>query len=102
MGSLSSISMRESAAEANEALRPKRTEAPSRAAPFKSARLRIVVFFSPWSASGGCACGHIHNSLRPRSHYVECGTVVINLLQDRLYRLQFDELPAPSLFFHLF
>src|ERR1035438_4524909 len=43
---------------------------------------------------------HFHNPLRPCPHDVHHRAIVINLLQNRLHGLQFDEIPSPGLIFH--
>src|SRR5260370_15962540 len=46
------------------------------------------------------AVAHLHDPLRPRPYHVDDGAIVVNLLQNPLYSLQFDEIPLPGLAFH--
>src|SRR5260370_360090 len=52
------------------------------------------------SACRSRARRHFHDPLRPRPYHVDDGAVIMNLLQNRPYCLQFDEIAPPGLIFH--
>ena len=45
-------------------------------------------------------CSHLYDPAGPGADHVHDRTVVVNLLQDGLYSLQFDKISAPGLIFH--
>ena len=54
-----------------------------------------------YSVSRSRAIAYFHDSLRPGPDHVDNRTVVVNLLENGPYGLQFDETPAAELILHL-